>query len=82
MKRLYKSISTVKKPSLKIASKFVRFKIQILQMTSDVKSVNVEVVELQKLYNFVVYNIFIYIRLQSQTNNLHLVDCNIWATKL
>jgi hypothetical protein len=37
-------------------SKFVKFKIQILQTTSDEKSVKIKVVELQKLFNFVVNN--------------------------
>jgi hypothetical protein len=43
----------------KIASKFVKFKNQILQTTSDDKSVKVKVVELQKLFNFVAANFFI-----------------------
>jgi hypothetical protein len=42
----------------KIVSKFVKFKIQILQMTSDEKSVKIKVLELQKLFNFVVDNCF------------------------
>jgi hypothetical protein len=40
-------------------------------MTSDEKSVKMKVVELQKLFNFVVDNFFIWIRLLSQTSNLH-----------
>jgi hypothetical protein len=32
-----------------------------------------KVVELQKLFNFVVDNVFIWIRLRSQKNNLHSV---------
>jgi hypothetical protein len=43
----------------KIESKYVKFKIQILQTTSDEKSVKIKVVELQKLFNFVVDNVFI-----------------------
>jgi hypothetical protein len=66
----------------KIVSKFVKFKIQILQTTSDEKSVKMKVVELQKLFKFAVDNFFIWIRLRSQTSNLHSVDCNMWATKL
>jgi hypothetical protein len=66
----------------KIVSKFVKFKIQILQMTSDEKSVKMKVLELQKLFNFVVENCFIWICLRSQTSNLHSVSCNMWATKL
>jgi hypothetical protein len=41
-----------------------------------------KVVELQKLFNFVVDNFFILIRLGSKTSNLHLVGYNIWTTKL
>jgi hypothetical protein len=40
----------------KIVSKFVSFKIQMLQTTSEEKRVNKKVVELQKLFNFVVNN--------------------------
>jgi hypothetical protein len=43
----------------KIVSKFVKFKIQILQTTSDEKSVKMKVVELQKLFKFVGDNFFI-----------------------
>ena len=42
-----------------IESKYVKFKIQILQTTSDEKSVKIKVVELQKLFNLVVDNFFI-----------------------
>ena len=49
----------------KIESKYVKFKIQILQTTSDEKSVKIKVVELQKLFIFVVDNFFIWIRLGS-----------------
>jgi hypothetical protein len=41
---------------LKIESKYVKFEIQILQTTLDEKSVKMKVVELQKLFNFVVDN--------------------------
>jgi hypothetical protein len=58
---------------LKIVSKLVKFKIQILQTASDEKNVTMKVVELQKLFNFVVDNFFIWIRLRSQTSNLHSV---------
>jgi hypothetical protein len=60
-------------------SKFVKFKIQILQTTSDEKSVKIKVVELQKLFNFVVNNFCIWIRLRSQTSNLHSFGCNMWT---
>jgi hypothetical protein len=43
----------------KIVSKFVKFKIQILQTTSDEKSVKIKVLEHKKLFNFVVDNCFI-----------------------
>jgi hypothetical protein len=45
--------------ALKNLSKFVKFKIQILQTTSDEKSVKMKVLEHQKLFNFVVDNCFI-----------------------
>jgi hypothetical protein len=38
-----------------------------------------KVVELQKLFNFVVDNFFISIRLLSQTSNLHSNGCNTWT---
>jgi hypothetical protein len=66
----------------KIESKYVKFKIQILQTTSDEKSVKMEVVELQKVFNFVVDNFFIWICLRSQTSNLHSNHCNMWTKKL
>ena len=44
----------------KIVSKFVKFKIQILETTSDEKSVKMKVVELQKLFKFVVDNFSIW----------------------
>jgi hypothetical protein len=40
----------------KIESTYVKFEIQILQTTSDEKFVKMKVVELQKLFNFVVDN--------------------------
>jgi hypothetical protein len=41
------------------------------------KCVKMKVVELQKLFNFVVGNLFILIRLRSQTSNVHSGSCNI-----
>jgi hypothetical protein len=64
---------------LKNESKYVKFKIHILQTTSDEKSVKIKVVELQKLFNFVVDNFFIWIRLESQISNLHSNGCNMWT---
>jgi len=62
----------------KIEYKYVKFKIQILQTTSDdEKSVKIKVVELQKLFIFVVDNFFIWIRLGSQISNLHTNGCNM-----
>ena len=66
----------------KIESKYVKFKIQILQTTSDEKSVKIKVVELQKLFIFVVGNFFIWIRLGSQISNLHSNGCNMWRKQL
>jgi hypothetical protein len=65
-----------------IESKYVKFEIQILQTTSDEKSVKIKVVELQKLFNFIVDNFFIWIHLQYQTSNLHSVGCNMCTKKL
>jgi hypothetical protein len=62
----------------KIESNYIKFKIQILQTTSDEKSVKIKVVELQKVFNFVVDNFFIWIRLGSQISNLHSNGCNMW----
>jgi hypothetical protein len=83
----------------KIESKYVKFKIQILQTTSNEKKIQNEssrtskVIQLcswQLFYlnlfpvskNFTttlleIYNIFIWIRLQFQTSNLHSFRCNI-----
>jgi hypothetical protein len=66
----------------KIESKYVKFKIEILQTTSDEKSVKIKVVELQKLFIFVVDNFFIWIRLGSQISNLHSNGCNMWRKQL
>jgi hypothetical protein len=44
----------------KIASKLVKFKIQILQTISDEKSVKIKDVELQKLFNFVFDSFFLF----------------------
>ena len=41
-----------------------------------------KVVDLKKLYNFVVNNFFIWIRLEPQTINLNSVYDNIWGTKM
>ena len=49
---------------------FLKFEIQILQMTSDQKTYNIKVVDLEKLWNFVVQNFFIWIRLEPLTSNL------------
>ena len=49
---------------------FLKFEIQILQMTSDQKTYNIKVVDLEKLWNFVVQNFFIWIRLEPQRSNL------------
>jgi hypothetical protein len=51
----------------KIESKYVKFKIQILQTTSNEKSVKIIVVELQKLFNSVVDNFF-YLNLFTVSN--------------
>ena len=49
---------------------FFKFEIQILQMTSDQKTYNIKVVDLEKLWNFIVQKFFIWIRLELQTSNL------------
>jgi hypothetical protein len=43
----------------KNAFEFVKFKMQILQTTSDRKDIKIKVVELKKLINFVVDNFFV-----------------------
>jgi len=50
-------------------------------MTSDEETTNMEVVDLEKLCNFVVDNFFIWIHLVPQTINLHSVCYNMWGTK-
>ena len=45
---------------------FLKFEIQILQTTSDQKTYNIKVVDLEKLKNFVVHNFFILIHLGFQ----------------
>ena len=49
---------------------FLKFAIQILQTTSDQKTYNIKVVDLEKLWNFVVQIFFIWIRLEPQISNL------------
>jgi hypothetical protein len=39
---------------------FLKFKIQILKTTSDGKTINMKVVDLKKLWNFVVDDVFIW----------------------
>jgi len=48
---------------------FLKFEIQILQTTSDKKTYNIKVVDLEKLWNFIVQKFFIWIRLGPQTSN-------------
>jgi len=48
---------------------FLKFEIQILQTTSDQKTYNIKVVDLEKLWNFVVQKFFIWIRLGPQISN-------------
>jgi len=50
-------------------------------MTSDEETTNMEVVDLEKLCNFVVDNFFIWIHLVPQTINLHSVCYNMWGRK-
>ena len=44
---------------------FLKFKIWIFQTTSDEQTTKMKVVDLEKLYNFIVDNFFIWIRLGS-----------------
>ena len=45
---------------------FLKFEIQILLTTSDKKTYNIKVVDLEKLWNFVVQKFFIWIHLGPQ----------------
>jgi len=45
---------------------FLKFEIQILPMTSDQKTYNIKIVDLEKLWNFVADNVLIWIRLVPQ----------------
>jgi len=51
-------------------------------MTSDGKTSNIKVVDLKKLWNFVVENFSIGIRLEPQIINLCLVYDSMWGTNL
>ena len=42
-------------------------------MTSDEKTPNIKIVDLEKLWNFVADNFLIWIRLGPQTNNIHSI---------
>jgi hypothetical protein len=55
---------------------------QILQTASKGKGIKTKVVELQKLFNFIVDNFFVWIHLRSQIVNLRLVSYNMSATNL
>ena len=50
-------------------------------MASDEKTYNTKVVDIEKLWNFVVYNFLIWIRLKPQTLNLLPDWYNIWEQK-
>jgi hypothetical protein len=65
----------------KIASEFVKFKMQILQTTWYGKSTKLKAVELQMLWNFIVDNFLIWIHLQPQIVNLYLDCSNLCAAK-
>jgi len=45
------------------------------------KTTKMKVVDLRTLWNLIVDNFFIWIRLGSQINNLRSVEYNIWRTK-
>ena len=49
---------------------FLKFEIQILRITSNQKTYNIKVVDLEKLWNFVVQIFVIWIYLGPQTKNL------------
>jgi len=65
-----------------ITSKVWTFEIQILQTTSDEKTVYMKVVDLKKLWNFVVHHFFIWNRLEPQKLNLPSVVDNMWRTEV
>jgi hypothetical protein len=52
---------------------FLKFEIQILWTTSDRETTKIKVVDLEKLWNFIVDNFFIWIPLGPQTINLNSV---------
>jgi hypothetical protein len=54
---------------------------QILQTTLDGKNTKIKVVEIQKLWSFVVDNFFVWIPLQLQIGNLFSDCSNMWETK-
>ena len=60
---------------------FLKFEIQILQMASDEKTFNTKVVDLEKLWNFVVDNFLIWIGLGPQTLNLLPIGYNMWGSE-
>jgi hypothetical protein len=44
---------------IKISFEFVKFKMQILQTNSNGKGIKTKVIELHKLFNFVVDNVYV-----------------------
>jgi hypothetical protein len=63
----------------KIESKYVKFKIQISQTILDEKKCQNESCRTSKVIQLYSWQLFISIRLWSQTSNLHSVGCNIWT---
>ena len=63
------------KSSCQLKTKFevLKFEFQISWTTSDGETIKMKVVGLKKLWNFIVDNILIWIRLGLQTNNLRSV---------
>lgn len=52
----------------KTVFEFVEFKMQILQTTSDGESTKIKAVDIKMLFNFVVHNFFVWIRLVPPNN--------------
>ena len=68
--------------SSKTMFEFLTFEIWIFQMTTNEETTKTKVVDLEKLYNFVVHHFFIWIHLEYQTPILKSVQHNIKRDKI
>jgi hypothetical protein len=65
----------------KICLKFSNLKFKFCKLKLHEETTNMKVVDFEKLCNFIVDNIFIYINLVSHVIDLLSICCNTWGMK-